>query len=155
MDNLNFLGIHINKSLKWKPHIDNISNKILKYIAVIKRTKDFLPYHILVTLYKSLILPILYYGILLWGTQCERIYKLQKRIFRIITNQHYMAHSEPICKTLNLLKLPDMYRIQLFKLYYKIKHKSVPDHLKHVLRTNNDKQYHTRTTFLLYPPSLH
>ena len=82
VDNFHF---HINKSFKWKPHVDNIHNKIFKYIAVIKR----LPYHILVTLYKSLMLPILYYCILLWGTQCERIYILQKkRIVRIITIQH-------------------------------------------------------------------
>ena len=133
VENFNFLGININKSLKWKPHVDNISNKILKYTAVIKRTKAFIPYHILVTLYKSLVLPILYYGILLWGTQSERLYRLQKRIIRIITNSYFIAHSEPIYKSLNLLKLPDMYRIQLYKLYYKIKHQTVPTYFKTML----------------------
>ena len=35
VDTFNFLGININKSLKWKPHVDIMCNKVLKYIAVI------------------------------------------------------------------------------------------------------------------------
>ena len=27
----------------------------------------------------------------------------------IVANQDYIAHSEPICKALNLVKFPDMY----------------------------------------------
>ena len=43
VDTFNFLGININKSLKWKPHVDTMCNKVLKYIAVIKRTKSYIP----------------------------------------------------------------------------------------------------------------
>ena len=40
---------------------------------------------------------------------------------RVITNSNYIAHTDTIFKTLNLLKLPDLYRLQLYKLYYKMK----------------------------------
>ena len=40
---------------------------------------------------------------------------------RVITNSNYIAPTDPIFKTLNLLNLPDLYRLQLYKLYYKIK----------------------------------
>ena len=84
-------------------------------------------------MYQSLILPILYYGLLLWGPHCERLFLLQKQIMRVITNSNYIAHTYPIFKTLNLLKLPDLYRLQLYKLYYKMKKQTVPTYLKNIL----------------------
>ena len=60
-------------------------------------------------------------GYFLWRPHCERLFLLQKQIMRVITNSKYIAHTDPIFKTLNLLKLPDLYRLQLYKLYYKIK----------------------------------
>ena len=65
VDDFNFLGITINKSLNWKSHVNVSCNKVLKYIAVIHRTKKYLPFSVLQTMYKSLILPIIYYGLLL------------------------------------------------------------------------------------------
>ena len=82
-------------------------NKMLKYIVVILRTKSYLPFSVLQTMHKSLILPILYYGLLLWGPHCERLFLLQNRVKRVITNSKYIAHTDPIFKTLNLLKIPD------------------------------------------------
>ena len=43
----------------------------------------------------------------------------QQAIMSVITNSKYIAHTNPIFKTLNLLKLPDLYRIQLYKLLKK------------------------------------
>ena len=39
VDDFNFLGMTINKSLNWKSHVNVSCNKVLKYIAVIHRTK--------------------------------------------------------------------------------------------------------------------
>ena len=80
MDDFNFLGITINKPLNWKSHVNASCNKMLKYIAVIHRTKSYLPFSVLQTMYKSLILPILYYGLLLWEPHCERLFLLQNEL---------------------------------------------------------------------------
>ena len=154
VDDFNFLGITINKSLNWKSHVNVSCNKVLKYIAVIHRTKKYLPFSVLQTMYKSLILPIIYYGLLLWGPHCERLFLLQKRIMRVITNSKYIAHTDPIFKTLNLLKLPDLYRQQLYKLYYKIKKQTVPAYFRHIL-TEVVNPYNTRNTFFKYPIARH
>ena len=154
VDDFNFLGITINKSLNWKSHVNVSCNKMLKYIAVIHRTKNYLLFSVLQTMYKSLILPIIYYGLLLWGPHCERLFLLQKRIMRMITNSKYIAHTDPIFKTLNLLKLPDLYRLQLYKLYYKIKKQTVPAYFRHIL-TEVVNPYNTRNTFFKYPIARH
>ena len=63
----NFLGITLHEHLKWDTHINSISNKISRVIDTINRLKHYIPPNILLTLYNSLILPHLYYGILIWG----------------------------------------------------------------------------------------
>ena len=90
------------------------------------RLKNYLPVHILRLLYNSLVLPYLQYGILTWGFKIGRIEKLQKWAVRIITCSKYNAHTEPLFKMLNLLKVSDMLTLNLLKIYYKYKNQSLP-----------------------------
>ena len=50
----------------------------------------------------------------------EAISKLQKRAIRTITHSHYIAHSEPLLKQLNLLKVNDMIDLKLLKFHNEI-----------------------------------
>ena len=65
VNDFKFIGIILNKHMKWTSHAESIANTISKYTGVINRLKHTLPLHILRTLYNTLILPHLYYGLLL------------------------------------------------------------------------------------------
>ena len=99
-------------------------NKISKYIGDLNRLRHTLPSRKLITLYNTLILLHFYYGLPHWGHHTSRLHNL-----RTITNSKFNAHREPICKRLNILKLPDLYNLQLYKLYFKIKREIVPQYL--------------------------
>ena len=60
------------------------------------------------------------YGLLLWGNQVERVSKVQKKSIRLITGSEYLAHSEPLFKELELLKIEDLYKLKIFKFYYNL-----------------------------------
>ena len=99
VDNFNFIGLTINKHLNWTSHINILSAKISKTIGILNSLKHFLPTYILRTIYNSLIVCHLNYGILLWGTQLaenDKLHKLLKRAVRIITSNSYLSHSEPL-----------------------------------------------------------
>ena len=49
---------------------------------------------------------------------CDRLYKLQKKVLRIITNSKFNAHTEPLFKTLGILKLNDIYKLNVLKFYF-------------------------------------
>ena len=74
----------------------------------------------MVAIYKSLFVPHLNYGSLLWGHNFDTVFKLQKKVVRTITNSAYIAHSEPILKRLSLLKVQDMYELKILKFLYKL-----------------------------------
>ena len=89
--------------------MDKISNKISKYNGILKRLKHTLPEYILRTLYCSLIQSQLTYGILLWGFECDKLKKIQKKSMRIISRSKYNAHTDPLFKKHGILKLIDIF----------------------------------------------
>ena len=50
----------------------------------------------------------------------HRLHLLQKKALRIITNSHYIAHSEPIFKAVRCLKITDMFSVAIWKFYFKL-----------------------------------
>ena len=122
----NFLWLTIDEHLSWKPHIQKISNKIARTLGIMCRLKNFLPTDILRILYNSLILPHLQYSVLSWGFKMGRLDKLQKRAVRIISNSRYNSHTDPLFKKLNLLKLKDLFELNVLKLFYKYRNSTLP-----------------------------
>ena len=113
VSHFNFLGLLIDENLSWKYHITMVTNKLSKISGVLHRLKYIYPQHVLVAIYKSLFVPHLNYGSLLWGHNFDTVFKLQKNVVRTITNSAYIAHSEPILKRLSLLKVQDMYEFKI------------------------------------------
>ena len=95
-------------------------------LGVMNKLKHFLPTYTLRTMHNSLILPHLNFSILSWGLHSGRLPKLQKRAVRSITLNKYNAHTEPILKSLGLLKVNDIFTLQCLKFYFKCTHERVP-----------------------------
>ena len=116
----NFLGVVINSTLKWDKHIAHISLKISRATGVIFRLSRIYHREILLTLYNTLILPHLSYCILVLGSKIKNNHPLlliKKKAVGNIANEDYIAHGEPLCKSLNILKIPDIFTCSLWKFY--------------------------------------
>ena len=61
------------------------------------------------------------YCILTWGFDYYRIEKLQKLFVRIISYSKYNAHSEPLFKILDILKIEHLFSQSCLKFVYKFK----------------------------------
>ena len=59
------------------------------------------------------------------GVELDRIYMLQKTI-RIVTGNDYIAHTEPIFKSLELLKVEHLFNLKILKFYYNLLHNCLP-----------------------------
>ena len=62
-----YLGFLLDSHLSWKYHIDNVALKISRIIGVIARLRHLVPFTTLLSIYRSLILPYLSYGLAAWG----------------------------------------------------------------------------------------
>ena len=127
-----FLCVILASSLKWDKHVAQVSLKISRVIGVLYKLKHVFPREVLLTLSNALILPHLSYCIRVWGSKIDgnhRVLLLQKKAVRIITNQDYIAHSEPLCKLFNVLKVSNLFVCSLRKFYYKLTKKESPPYL--------------------------
>ena len=74
------LGVVIDNRLSFKSHIDNTCNKVRQRIGVLKKTRHCLPVPALNLVYRSIIQPIIDYGITVYGftykTHTDRILSL-------------------------------------------------------------------------------
>ena len=124
-----FLGVFIDNKLDWKTHIANKSNQIVKVVSILARLKHTISTTVLKTIYTSLILPHLMYGISAWGNvsndEMKRITILQKKAIRHVCNARYNSHTSPLFKKLALLNINDLYRHSCCMIYFKIKKKII------------------------------
>ena len=107
--------------------------------------------------YGFFILSHLQFGITCWGFEWKIIFKLPKRTLRIMTNSKYNAHTEPLFKELEMLKVSDIFDVQCMKFWYKFVNKSLPEYFGTMFTFNNEiHQIETRgqTNFTCFLPGL-
>ena len=105
----NILGLTIDSNISFKLHIIIIGSKIYRVIGLLRKLKYIFPSHLLRMIYNSLILPHMNYSLLAWGTNYTSPELLQKKTIIIINFKSSLAHTEPILKGMNQLKLHDLY----------------------------------------------
>ena len=105
----------IDENLSWKSHISYICKKVSKSTGIIFRCRYYLSTKTKLSLYYSLVYPYLTYCNIVWSsnykTNRKRIYLLQKRVVRALTNSDFHAHTAPLFTQLKILNI---YKINTF-----------------------------------------
>jgi hypothetical protein len=91
---------------------------------------------VLRSIYFSLFHSHITYGIPVWG-KCNALYSnklflIQKKIVRAITNSNFIAPSSPLFKELNVLKFEDIFQAQVASLMWDFDHGNLPGSLNHL-----------------------
>ena len=94
------------------------------------KMRNFVNKHILFMLYYSLIYPFLTYGVHVWGLTfpsfLTQLLIIQNKAIRIISFSEPKSHSEPLFKSLNLLKFNDVIELQILSFVYQWSHRLLP-----------------------------
>lgn len=111
VDTYNFLGITIDKHLNWKEQVDQVCNKLNRFVFALKRLKQTISLEAALTAYHGYVSSVLSYGLILWGNSVDisRAFKLQKKCIRVLCSAAFDDSCRPLFKKLNVLPLPCMY----------------------------------------------
>ena len=117
-----FLELIIYSSLSWKDHIIELTSKLNKACYAIWAIKPFMSLDAEKMIYYSFVQSLTSYGIIFWGNShlTDSIFKVQKRIIRIITNAGKRDTCCQLYKQLQILPLPSLYIFLLLVLSIKI-----------------------------------
>ena len=77
-------------------------------------------------------------------SQLQKILLLQKKAIRIICHADYLSHTDPLCKTHKILKVNDIYLLNLGIFMYQLTKNELPKLFQNMFSTNN--QYHNYPT---------
>jgi len=102
-----FLGLTMDDSLSWKAHIDQMMSKLNTACFVIRKIQAIMSLETLRMVYFAYIHSIISYGIIFWGNQpySDKIFKIQKRVIRIITSSRRRDSCRKLFKNLGILPL--------------------------------------------------
>ena len=98
--------------------------------------------------------------ILAWGFACTRLNKLQKRIIRTVMCSRYNARTSSLFKSLRLLTLHDLLKVNVIKFYHRYLHNELPPYFysfnirtqwdTHSYDTRDSGQLHIERTITEY-----
>ena len=106
--------------------------------------------NVLKTVYFSYFHSIMSYGIIFWGNShlSDNIFKIQKRILRIITNKSQCESCQHLFKQLQILTLPSQYILSLLVFVAKNRNLFLSNSEIHNLNTWYNYNLHLPTTNL-------
>ncbi|XP_046677345.1 uncharacterized protein LOC124365409 [Homalodisca vitripennis] len=108
-----YLGILIEDSLSWTPHIDHLCNKLSTGLFVVRRIKWIANADTAKTAYHSLFESHLRYGASVWGAttkhNLDRLLIIQKCAIRILAELQPRESCRESSKTLNILTVVNLY----------------------------------------------
>ena len=154
VDHFNYLGVTLDQNITWTPHPDKVSIKISRVTGLLRKLQHIFPKHILITIYNSLIHSYLIYGLLVWGFKSGRVKILQKKAIRVVANRAYNFHTAPIFKELGILKINQLYQVQLYKLHYRNINNLLPAYFRtfaQFLTLYGDHNYNLRNSHFRLP----
>ena len=104
--------VHYDDNMSFKSHATFLSQRLARSAALLYQVKDLMPKFVLRNMYHAHVTSLLSYCNLIWANTYPTIllpvFKVQKRIIRIITHSEYLAHTEPLFRETKILTLEQM-----------------------------------------------
>ena len=137
-----FLGTWVDELLSWKVHVSNTITKLNMKLGLMYRSKNFLTKHAMRILYFAQFQSVLTYACVVWGPMLseQRLNQLQnlqnKAIKQISPNQ------DPVdgMKSLKILPVKKLIRLETLKLGYKVCNGMLPKPLEICITTDHNSQ---------------
>ena len=109
------LGVTFDDTLTFKPHLSDLCLRLSRIISLLYYVKDIVPLYVVKILYNAHALPVISYCLPIWcntyPTHLIPLFRLQKKILRIINNTGYYEHTQPLFKASNILTLFDLNKL--------------------------------------------
>ena len=116
----------VDNKLSFKDHTSSVCTKISKVVGLLFRLNNILPVENLTSLYSALLVPHLLYGIEIWHgalhVNQDRIFKLQKKAIRAINSLGYNHPTNEFFKSMEILKLKELFELRLLVFMFKNQH---------------------------------
>ena len=151
-----FLGVILDEKLLFHHHAHHLYTKLLQTCYLLSKLKRLVPNKEMVMLYYAHFHSKLTYGLQVWGNlisaACRiKLFKLQKKCIRVISGVPLNAHTDPLFKKHQIIKLTELIDISMISVAHKVVYKDCPGPLIHLFNVNKSCDIRTRNCNLIIP----
>lgn len=148
VNSIKYLGVVIDKHLKFTELVDYICKKIGKKIGYFKRIRNKINVLTAINIYNTIVKPHFEFGSTILYTCCtdahlERLQKLQNKAMRSILKYNRYTPRQIMLNTLKWLNIKQRLALNTLKLVHKIRQGNAPDYLREQIRYVSDVQPYT------------
>ena len=135
-DTVKYLGLHLQDNLKSNSQINYALKKVSQAAGIISKIRHFVNKKTLVMMYYSFVYCHLHYGILTWTNSSVSMLKplkvMQNHILRLISFKKIKdkVNLNKLYASFNILKLEDIYNLELAKFVYLHHSNALPEIFK-------------------------
>ena len=133
--------MYIDEHLTWKYQINFVCKQIAKSIGILFKMRFYLSCKTKLMLYYTLIYPYITYCNSSWSStyvsNLNRIYYLQKRAVRAITNSDFRAHTAPLFSKLEILDIFQVNTLEIAKFMFRFHNDLLPPPFLNLFMTNS------------------
>lgn len=119
-----YLGLWISNDLKWNTHINYVISNANRKLFFLRRALKLTTPSVRLLAYKSVVLPILDYAVMIWDphtkTNLTKLEKVQRRAARFIYNTFTRTSVTELLKRTNLPSLAQRNRCSRLKFLYQL-----------------------------------
>ena len=134
-------------NLNFRKHIEVVENKLSRSLAIFSELKPVLPQNELLKLYYTIVHPYLIYDLVAWGSNfpsyIEKLNILQNKTVKLIDGGNYLDRATPYYTKLNILKLPDLYKLEIAKFVHRLMHNTLPQSFSNFFIKEDQVNNHT------------
>jgi hypothetical protein len=144
--NTQLLGLKIDRSINWNSDIDIVCKRLSKAIYALRMLKRVVNKHTLISVYYAYFHSILTYGLEIWGNAAaeylkNRVFKLQKKAVRILSNLGAFDSCREAFVELKILPFPALYIFQAVMFVKKYPQYFLDNLQAHSYNTRNKDLY--------------
>ena len=122
-NSIKYLGIHLDRELSWKNHIDYLAKKLSKVCGMIYKLRHYVPLSTLRIVYYSMFHSHIQYSLLNWGRAAKshfhKLSILQNKILRACLFCSRRYETNLLYSRFRVLKLDDMIKMEFAKFIFK------------------------------------
>ena len=139
-----FLGLHIDKHLNWKEHIEHITPKLSSACYAIRSLSAINCLNTLKSVYFAYFHSLMRYGVIFWGNSVDSkyIFILQKKTIRIMAGVNKRNSCRNLFRDYQILTLPCEYIYSLMAFYFKNRDKFTSNVQIHDINTRRRHDLH-------------